>query len=291
MSEDITALERKLALGKGVRILKTDPCGLIALEKPPGIKSHPNDSKASEHCLINAEYDMNERRYYNLVGEDCFDEVFLIHRLDSATSGVILICKSLEVQDAAQESFQRKRVKKLYQAIVKGRPRISHKTWIDRIERKGEVHVRTHAGDSKTAQTDYNLLRMDDNRFDLALLLLQPVTGRTHQLRYQCKKHGHPILGDRNYGDFSFNKRFSKILEAKRLFLHASSIEIDLFKGDRRTVFSAESELPEAFNQILSFDKELQKKLNTITPSEIIRIQQQRIGRVPPPTKHRRHKK
>lgn len=285
-------LERKLSLGKGVKILKTDPCGLIALEKPPGTKSHPNKSQGDTNCLINGAYDPEERRFHNLAGDDCLEEVFLVHRLDSATSGVILVSTNSETRDAAQESFERKRVKKIYHAIVKGRPAISHKIWLDKIERKnkGHEHVRVQVGEGQMAQTEYNMLRMDNNRFGLALLLLHPITGRTHQLRYQCKKHGHPILGDKNYGDFSFNRRFGKIPQARRLFLHASSIEIDLFKGEHRTVFSAESELPEAFDYMLAPNKELQKQMNSITPSEIIRVQQQRMGRVPPLTKHRRHK-
>ncbi len=89
--------------------------------------------------------------------------------------------------------------------------------------------------------------------FPIALLKLMPLTGRTHQLRIQCKKHGHPIVGDRKYGHFGFNKEVALETGEKRMMLHASEVIVNYsFKGKPR-VFRAKSETPEAFRQVMGF--------------------------------------
>jgi 23S rRNA-/tRNA-specific pseudouridylate synthase len=81
----------------------------------------------------------------------------------------------------------------------------------------------------------------------LTLLELTPHTGRTHQLRVQCQKRRLPIVGDTTYGDFAKNRTFSQKSSSNRLFLHASSISIQLGKPFTTGTFTASSPTPKAF--------------------------------------------
>ena len=60
------------------------------------------------------------------------------------------------------------------------------------------------------------------------MLRMEPLTGRTHQLRVQCALRGIPIIGDKSYGDFSFNRKLSRASKTDRLCLHAAEIEFEL---------------------------------------------------------------
>jgi hypothetical protein len=89
--------------------------------------------------------------------------------------------------------------------------------------------------------------------FPVSLIKLMPLTGRTHQLRVQCKKHGLPIVGDRTYGSFSFNKEIAIKVETKRMMLHsAETIVHYCYKGKVRELI-AKSELPEDFQAVMSY--------------------------------------
>ena len=80
-----------------------------------------------------------------------------------------------------------------------------------------------------------------------------PVTGRTHQLRIQCKKHNLPIVGDRTYGSFSFNKEVVMRTKIKRMMLHSSETVVNYsFEGKVRQ-FTAKSDLPEDFQTVLDY--------------------------------------
>jgi 23S rRNA-/tRNA-specific pseudouridylate synthase len=79
----------------------------------------------------------------------------------------------------------------------------------------------------------------------LTLLKLEPITGRTHQLRVQCAFHGVPIVGDGTYGEFVFNREFARRTGHKRMFLHAASLRIPSLG------FSAESPVPPSFAEAM----------------------------------------
>jgi 23S rRNA-/tRNA-specific pseudouridylate synthase len=80
---------------------------------------------------------------------------------------------------------------------------------------------------------------------------MNPLTGRTHQLRVQSAKRRLPIVGDSTYGDFSFNRDVQKASGNKRLFLHATSIRIVWEWQDLEHEFQAESALPEIFERLM----------------------------------------
>jgi 23S rRNA-/tRNA-specific pseudouridylate synthase len=101
-------------------------------------------------------------------------------------------------------------------------------------------------GEGLTAITKFSTVETKGGEgVELTLLKLEPVTGRTHQLRVQCAWHRHPIVGDGTYGDFAFNRAFAKSTGEKRLFLHAAAVRLPGLD------FAAESPLPEEFRAAL----------------------------------------
>ena len=91
-------------LGRGVRVLKSDANGLFALYKPADVMSHPNDEKASKQSLINAPYDYEKEIFLVAPPKESTGNkptpIWLIHRLDSATSGIILVSTNAAVAKA-----------------------------------------------------------------------------------------------------------------------------------------------------------------------------------------------
>jgi tRNA pseudouridine65 synthase len=233
----------KLPTGPGVRLLNSHPCGLVALDKPAGTKSHPNDSRPDPKAVLSWSYDAHKEMYLNPSAEGGY---FLLNRLDSPTSGVLLLCDSEPVADAARQAFAGKSVEKTYHALVLGRPVRPREVWRDRLQisqQKGQLRVRTGTG--IPAETDMRLQWSSRTQPLVSLLQLRPLTGRTHQLRVQCAHRHLPIVGDATYGDFTLNRQ----LKAKRLFLHSSSVSLILQLPSGLIKFTAESPLPEPFTR------------------------------------------
>ena len=206
-----------------VKVIK-EQADVLMVCKPLGVLSHPNKSGLCKQSLVQAPYDFCEQAYRTPEGL-----IYLLNRLDSPTSGLVVLCKSDILAKQIRKLFKEHRVKKTYQAIVKGRFTGKNVCWNDRLQvRKSDQHLRTYyAPDDAgiSAKTIVNLIqsfRLHGETF--SLVQLEPLTGRTHQLRVQCAQHHFPILGDKTYGDFKCNRRF----QAKRLFLHAGSIEFTL---------------------------------------------------------------
>lgn len=243
-------LNEALPLGKGVRVAAVDPSGLIAFEKPAGIMTHPNEDADQRTSLLRNVYDLEEE-YYPLETPLAGGEkaIFILNRLDSPTSGLVLGALNKSIAEHVSRLFQAGKVYKVYHALIKGRPSVASRLWADRLEimrKKG--HVRAHSGGVRQARTQTQLLKSDANGLGLHLIQLVPLTGRTHQLRLQCSLRHCPIVGDRTYGDFKFNRSIQKVVDSKRLFLHASTIRVPLPGGDTFEVVSA---LPEAFEALL----------------------------------------
>ena len=233
-----------LPLGSGVRILKVDANGLCALEKPEGVLSHPNRPKDRGRSLLGADYDSSDESYL-IGGEGKSERVWLLNRLDSAASGLILIALNADVAKAVRSAFRLREVRKVYQALVFGHARVARQNWVDRMNVKGEGNsVRAVDSGRLKAETDMKRLRLIPGPPALSLLELQPHTGRTHQLRFQCGKHGMPIVGDQTYGDFRANREFGRRTGLKRLFLHSSEILFEYRLPDRVFRFSARSPVP-----------------------------------------------
>ncbi len=126
------------------------------------------------------------------------------HRLDRQTSGLIIYAKAKEVEKKIMDEFRQRKVKKTYTAFVQGNP----------YPGQGEIKNRI-AGLS--AVTRYKVIAKKEG---FAIVEINPLTGRTNQIRIHFKQIGHPVLGE---DKFAFRRDFK--IKAKRLCLHAAKIE------------------------------------------------------------------
>lgn len=170
-----------------IPVLHADPW-LLAVHKPAGLLSQPGLGPDLADSLITR---IQQR----------WPEARLVHRLDQATSGLLLLALDPLTHRELSRAFAERRVRKTYLAQVRGRPS-GHGGWIDvplaRVATQpptyGPVPV---AEGGKPALTQWRQLSSVDGS---SLLLLAPRTGRSHQLRVHLALLGHPIVGDAIYG-------------------------------------------------------------------------------------------
>ena len=250
--ETTTSVE-DLPLGPGVKVLTHNDDGIIALEKPHGVMAHPNKREDRARSLLSAHYDY-DNEVFKWEHDGVKHHAWLINRIDSPTSGVILLALSKELAGIIKQQFASHRVTKVYFALVKNVPQHQAAIWDDQLRKdvyRGNKLIK--GGQRVPAKSRYQLLKTTTGGFPVALLRLTPVTGRTHQLRVQCKKHGHPIVGDRTYGSFSFNREVKQETGVSRMLLHSAETFFRYaFRGVPRD-FKAVSPLPEEFKQVLRF--------------------------------------
>lgn len=225
------------------KVLKTHACGLIALEKPTGVLSHPNGLEAEKRALFSLPYSLKDECY--LLGKE--DKLHVLHRLDGPTSGVMLLSTHTALARLIKELFRARKINKHYHCLVKGCPPLHPKLWVDRLSRKeGPAFIRMQAGLGTEAKTRWSVVHKGK---ELSCLLLEPMTGLSHQLRVQCALRHCPIVGDQSYGDFKFNRRLASLLGTNNLCLHASSIALNLEYQGKILTFEASSPLPAYFEQ------------------------------------------
>jgi tRNA pseudouridine65 synthase len=243
-----------LPLGPGVELLAHDANGLAAFAKPAGVLSHPNSAKDEPRSLLNARYALDGEVYsWRDAANSTEPKIWLLNRLDSATSGVILVAASEELAREIRAQFKRKQVKKVYAALVFGTPRQASELWRDLLaveKRGGQVRTDSAAGNIP-AECRMSVVRAGRREPRLSLLRLEPRTGRSHQLRVQSAKRHLPVVGDQTYGDFPRNREFAKLFGEKRLFLHSlESVFAYEFHG-KTFSFAARAPLPPEFEKFL----------------------------------------
>lgn len=226
-----------MQLGRNVEVITIGDGDLWALNKPAGTLSHPNKPGEEKKSLIEAPYDYEKQAYITDEGP-----YYLLHRLDGPTSGLILITPNKKTADKVKELLKQRKVKKGYNAIVLGVPPMKSGLWRDKLTKQHIADgraVRGAVGGGAPAETQMYFLKRFSTPVESSLLELQPLTGRTHQLRIQCSQRKIPIVGDATYGDFTVNKE----VKAKNLLLHAKSILIESLN------FYAEAPLPRYFGK------------------------------------------
>lgn len=175
---------------------------LIAVSKPAGLLSVPGRDSAMQDCLIT-----RVQRHY--------PHALVVHRLDEDTSGIMLLALHPEVQRQLSQAFADRRVDKHYTALVRGL--VAPETGEIDTPIGRDWHMRPlRRIDTVRGQTAHTRFRVitRDAAAGHTQLQLQPLTGRTHQLRVHLMHIGHPILGDRLYG----------ASDATRLMLHACTL-------------------------------------------------------------------
>jgi 23S rRNA-/tRNA-specific pseudouridylate synthase len=238
-----------LPLHPACTLLKSDPSGLLAVDKATGILSHPNSKSDKGAAVLKLPYEFETESFV-----DGDRRWYLLNRLDGPTSGVILLADNPEVAQAVKEAFARHEVEKCYAAVLKGIPPRKRDQWRDYlVTRKRGATLRTEASRGKpNALTDMELLERGSGPPARALVLLKPATGKTHQLRVQCASRHLPIIGDATYGDFAFNREFRRRTGEGRLFLHSWKTRLQVHVNGSNLSFSVESPVPGAFKAALA---------------------------------------
>ncbi len=240
-----------LPLGNKVQLLTRDANGLAAFDKPFGVLSHPNASQDEPRSLLTCRYDKEAQSFRWKAADGSDRQLWLLNRLDSATSGVILTAASEKVALAVREHYAKKQVNKTYQALVFGKPHLNYEFWHDLLAvRNVRGQIRTSLVGNVPAETKFQLVKHTQKGFSTSLIRLEPRTGRSHQLRVQCAKRHLPIVGDQTYGDFALNRSFAKATKNKRLFLHSLETSFTYEFAGKAHAFKASAPLPRDFTAV-----------------------------------------
>ena len=187
---------------------------LVAVDKPAGVFVHRTG--------LSRERDVMLQRVRDHIGR----RVYPVHRLDRATSGVLIFALDAEVARFLGDRFAAGEIEKTYRAVVRGY-----------CDTRGEIDsdLVDDTGKARTALTRYALLaqtrlsipvgRYPEARF--SFLEVYPHTGRRHQIRRHLARIAHPILGDTVHGDHRQNRFQKQVLGIRRLMLHAQAINFD----------------------------------------------------------------
>lgn len=211
----------------GIPIIYEDEDCLV-LNKPLGILTHSKGAFNPEATVATFIESKLDKKYKGDRADPpamLAQRAGIVHRLDRATSGVMICAKTPKAMSWLQKQFSTRNVKKSYLAVINGKldpPEAIIDMPIERNPKKPQTF--RVGSNGKTALTTYKTLSFND---EYSLIMLTPKTGRTHQLRVHLKHLGHPIVGDTFYDGEP----------ADRLYLHASMLEITLTSKQRK-VFS-----------------------------------------------------
>ncbi len=201
---------------------------VVVIDKPVGVISHSRGRYWYEPSVAS---------FMRQVSGESGERSGIVHRLDRATSGVMICAKNQETMKYLQKQFADRMVSKIYVAVIEGTlddPEAIIDMPIERNPKKPQTFRVGAQG--KAAITQYIVLK---NNEKYSLVELKPKTGRTHQLRVHLAHLKHPIVGDRLYeGE-----------DTERLMLHAHKLEI-MLPGDKKHTF--ESKIPDIFKSYLS---------------------------------------
>lgn len=205
--------------GAGFETIYAD-AHLLVLNKPAGLLSVPGKGEDKQDCLS-----ARVQQHY--------PDALIVHRLDMATSGLMLMARGPAMQTALSKLFEMRKIHKRYVAVVDGQMNI-HEDWqlidlpiaLDWPNRP----LRIIHTDGKPSQTRWRALHYDADA-NATRLELEPLTGRSHQLRVHVKALGHPMLGDALYAPSDVKAKANRLLlDACALrFLHPASGEAMVF--------------------------------------------------------------
>jgi 23S rRNA pseudouridine955/2504/2580 synthase len=214
-------------------IIYEDPHGFV-LNTPPGLATQ-GGTKTHQHL---------DRLLDGLAGDGGRPK--LVHRLDKDTSGALLVARTARAAGHFAKSFSGRSARKIYWALVVGVPS-ADEGLIDAplAKQPGTGGEKMHIDEENglPAKTRWRVIDRAGNR--AAWLELQPLTGRTHQLRAHMAAIGHPILGDGKYGG---QEAFLTGGLSRKLHLHARRLKID---SPQRGQIDVTADLPEHFRQSL----------------------------------------
>ncbi len=215
---------------KGVTLLHEDR-DLIVVEKPCGLLTigTGRDSARTVHSILNDYVRKGDPRSRN--------RVYIVHRLDRETSGILVLAKSEAVKEHLQQNWQES--DKRYLTIIHGSITPASGTISSYLAENSALNVysTTDQTTGKLSHTEYTVLKEVRG---LSLLEIHLLTGRKHQIRVHLSEKGHPVVGDTKYGT---GDRYGT------LALHARSLRFTHPVTGRRLTF--ETAMPEFFIKLV----------------------------------------
>ncbi|MEM7457583.1 MAG: pseudouridine synthase [Planctomycetota bacterium] len=198
---------------------------IVAVNKPAGMLVHR--SKIEKRVFVFALQTLR-----NQLGR----HVYPVHRLDRPTSGILLFSLSLQAAADLCEQFEKRTVRKIYEAVVRGHIMeggTRDEPLREKHDRKSDKRAR-HCKESQQAITGFEPLKhwtipLSAGKYEhsrYSLVRIEPKTGRKHQIRRHFNHMSHPVIGDSTYGDRRHNRLFREQLGIVRLLLHARHLHI-----------------------------------------------------------------
>lgn len=200
---------------------------IIVINKPSGLLS-VSTLKESENTLFHQVYTYLKQKHKN-------NKVFIVHRLDKDTSGLVLFAKNEKMKYLLQDNWDKLVINREYIAVVEGVVKNTKtiKSWLKETEALVS-YSSLKPNDGKLAITNYKSLTTNKS---FSLLEIHILTGRKNQIRVHMKDNGSPIVGDKKYG--------AKTNPIKRLGLHANKLE--LIHPITKKVMVFETKIPNEF--------------------------------------------
>ena len=217
-----------LFAGSQVEIIYEDE-NLFVVNKPSGISVIDDDWQVFD-TLVN-----RIRHYYHKNGIDG-NIPQLCHRIDTGTSGIVVLAKNEETLDFMFDMFRDKQLKKKYVCAVKNNPKIKdgiYKGYLTKNSQRGFVSVSEKPLNNASQNIETGIKTVDS--FDqYKLLEIDLYTGRTHQIRAHCAYLGMPVLGDSKYGDNQLNRQ----LKLKYQLLCSSYLKLGYIDNEKYSYLS-----------------------------------------------------
>lgn len=182
---------------------------LVAVDKPEGLATIPERRPTGDSLVERLAAQLGQR-------------LWVVHRLDKDVSGVLLLARHADAHRCLNDQFAARRVTKTYLALVHGRVADGGGTVDLPLRAFGSGRMGVDPARGKPSVTDYRVRR---RAAAFTLLEARPLTGRRHQLRVHLYARGHPIVGDRRYGDTAVQRGY------ERLLLHAREVACRLPSG------------------------------------------------------------
>ena len=204
----------------GSQLLKLDvvyaDAHLAVLNKPSGLLSVPGRGEDKQDCLIAR-------------AQEAWPDALTVHRLDMATSGLVVVARGADIQRSLSQAFAQREVHKMYEAVIDGQPQLANtpatdsEAWQDihmplLIDWPNRPRSKVDWENGKPSHTQWRC-KSGPEMAGATRVELHPITGRTHQLRLHMMAMGHAILGDALYAAPEVCAR------APRLYLHARQLQ------------------------------------------------------------------
>jgi RluA family pseudouridine synthase len=200
---------------------------IVAVNKPEGLAAIPERRPQGPSVL-------------ELLSARREEKLFIVHRLDKETSGVMIFARNAQAHRCLSEQFEARTARKVYQAVTHG-VFVEDQGEVDvPLRQFGSGRVAVDAKCGKASVTEYAVIERFASH---TLVEVRPRTGRRHQIRVHLYHIGHPIVGDGLYGDKTIQARY------RRLMLHSHKLTLSLPSGTELTV---QAPMPRSLRSVLN---------------------------------------